>query len=249
MDSLNCEFLRANNGWHCHPLPDRVEETLYVCTPIVLEGGKPLDFFLIARGQNLLFTDDCLTMFALGSEGVVLDKRHHWRGLQNLVERFDFYMTERGAIETLIPANELAWHFNRILRMFSAVAGWQADKLEQGDSDFWLTDEVERLLREKAPTRQLVSNVHVTLKGAPFDFDFRWGTLLVDALPPTARAVSSRLRKAILAAQDDADLGLLFIIDDREDRAKAEREQAVLGQVADTTTLSDFAERYVVLQD
>ncbi|MEO8779937.1 MAG: hypothetical protein ABI389_14870 [Rhodanobacter sp.] len=74
-----------------------------------------------------------------------------------------------------------------------------------------------------------------------------WGSIYVDAINPSAQSVSSRLRKAILASQEDSDIGLLFILDNRFDPEKADREFPVLAQVANTVRLSEFAENYVAL--
>jgi len=249
MTTLDCQFLRANNGWHCKSIEGRGEEILYVSSPVLFADAKPFDFYLIRRGGNLIFTDDGLTLFSLRSCGLELDNRRNWKGVDAIVSGLGFKIDDDGAIHTLIPEGQLAWWMNRVLRMFCAIAEWQKDRLDQDDADFGLTDEVERLLKLKAPGRLLTLNPKVKLKGIEYAFDFLWGDTLVDAIAPTAQTVSSRLRKAILATQQNDDLNLLFILDDRFDRARADRELPVLGSVAKTTRLTDFAEHYVVLQE
>jgi len=249
MSAIDCKWFSANNGWHCAKIEGRTEETLYVSTPVVLADGKPLDFYLIKRGNTFIFTDDGLTIFALQNYGVDIDSRRHLKGLEAVTDRMGFKIAENGAIEALIPEEQVAWWMGRVLRMFCGIADWQAERFDQHDEDFSLTEEVERLLKIKAPNRKLVNNPRVKLKGVDYSFDFLWGEIYVDAISPTAQSVSARLRKAILATQDNDDVGLLFILDDRFDRNRADRELPVLGQVAETVRLSDFAQHYMVLQD
>lgn len=249
MTTLDCQWFSANNGWHCTKIERHAEETLYVSTPILLADGKPLDFYLIKRGSTFFFTDDGLTLFALQNYGINIDSRRHLKGLESITDRMGFNITENGAIEALIPGDQAAWWMGRVLRMFCGVADWQAERFDQHDEDFTLTDEVERLLKVKAPNRKLTINPRVKLKGLDYNFDFLWGETYVDAIAPTAQSVSARLRKAILATQGDDDISLLFILDDRFDRERADRELPVLGQVAETVRLSDFAQHYIVLQD
>lgn len=249
MSAIDCKWFSANNGWHCTRIEGRTEETLYVSTPVFLADGKPLDFYLIKRGSTFIFTDDGLTIFALQNYGIDIDSRRHLKGLEAVTDRMGFKIAENGAIEALIPEEQIAWWMGRVLRMFCGIADWQAERFDQHDEDFSLTEEVERLFKIKAPNRKLVNNPRVKLKGVDYSFDFLWGEIYVDAISPTAQSVSARLRKAILATQDNDDVGLLFILDDRFDRDRADRELPVLGQVAETVRLSDFAQHYTVLQD
>jgi hypothetical protein len=249
MNALDCAWFHANNGWHCERLEGRTQETLYVSTPVLLADGKPLDFYLLRQGRNLAFTDDGLTLFALQNAGIEFGSRRQIKGLESITERLEFTITDAGAIEALIPEEQLAWWMSRVLRMFVGIAEWQAERIAQHDTDFALTDEVERLLRMKAPNRVLVVQPRVKLKGIDYAFDFLWGSTYVDAINPSPQSVSSRLRKAILATQEDTDIGLLFILDNRFDPEKADRELPVLGAVANTIRLSDFAESYVVLEE
>jgi len=249
MSGIDCHWFSANNGWHCKKLAGREEETLYVSSPVLLADGKPLDFYLVKRGNAFIFTDDGLTLFALQNYGIDIDGRRHLKGLEAVCDRLGFKISDAGAIETLIPEDQVAWWMGRVLRMLCGVVEWQQERFDQHDEDFSLTEEVERLLRIKAPNRKLVPHPKVKLKGVDYSFDFLWGETYVDAISPSAQSVSARLRKAILATQDNDDIGLLFILDDRFDRDKADRELPVLGQVAETVRLTDFAQYYAVLQE
>lgn len=248
MNALDCTWFHAHNGWHCQRLEGRSQETLYVSTPVLLADGKPLDFYLLRQGKNLAFTDDGLTLFALQNFGIEFGNRRQIKGLESITERLEFTISDAGSIEALIPEDQLAWWMSRVLRMFVGVAEWQAERIAQHDTDFALTDEVERLLRIKAPDRHLVVAPRVKFKGIDYTFDFLWGSIYVDAINPSPQSVSSRLRKAILATQDDTDIDLLFILDNRFDPEKADRELPVLGQVAKTIRLTDFADSYVALE-
>lgn len=245
MIALDCRWFTANSGWRCS-LVEQPTHALYVSSPVILADGKPIDFYLMHRSPGLFFSDDGLTLFALENHGIEIESRRQLQGLESTIRSWGFTLTENGAIEGEIPTEEFEWWTNKILRMFCAIAEWQAERIEQNDRDFGLTDEVERLLRMKAPNRELIANPHVTLKGVDYSFNFRWGTTLVDAIPPTAQSVSARLRKAILATQEDDDIDLFFILDDRTEAMRAARELPVLGQVARTTLLSDFERSYPV---
>lgn len=247
MEPLNCQNFFKRSGWRCKVIGGEGAECLYVSTPLVLADGKPLDFYLEARGENLLFSDDGLTLFSLRNFGFMLDDRRNWKGLENIAENYGFAISESGVIEGVFPARSLALWTGRVLKMYAEISTWQTERLEQEDEDFSLTREVERLLRAKAPERTIEHNVSLRLGKSEFTFDFLWGAIYVDAVSPIPQAVNSRLRKGIMANKEgNKDIGLLFILDDRKHPDKAERELAVLGQVARTVRLSDFAHQYVV---
>lgn len=244
MERLDCQFLVKHNGWHCHLLEGRAEEVLYVSTPVLFADGKPFDFYLTRRGATLVLTDDGLTLYALRNYGMQLDSRRSWRGIESIVGPLGFQLEEDGSITCILPSEQLAWWMNRILRLACAIAEWQNERIEQGDTDFGLTEEVERIMRLKAPNRSLTHHPRVKLKGVDYAFDFLWGDTYVDALAPSATSVSARLRKAIFASQENDAMRMLFVLDDRVDEGKARRELPVLGAVAQTILLNDFETHY-----
>lgn len=247
MESLTCQDFFRRSGWRCKVITGQGGDCLYISSPLVLADGKPLDFYLECRGSIVLFTDDGLTLFSLRNYGFVLDDRRNWKGLENIAQLYGFAIDERGAIEGTFQLEQLQLWMGRILKMFCAITTWQTERMEQEDEDFSLTKEVERLLRLKAPNRPIDHNVSLRLGKSEFTFDFLWGSIYVDAVPPIPQAVNSRLRKGILAAKEgSSDVSLLFVLDDRKYPDKADRELGVLGQVAHTVRLSDFADSYVI---
>lgn len=248
MDALTCKEFFSLSGWRCQPLVTEANASvLYVSTPLVLADGKPIDFYLEVRGDTVLFSDDGITMFSLRNYGFALEDRRNWRGLESIVELYGFTLGEDGAITSVFPSREMRLWSGRMLKMFCAVSAWQVDRMDEEDEDFSLTREVERLLILKAPDRPLERNVQARFGRSEFTFDFLWGNIYVDAVPPIPQAVNARLRKAIMVEkQADDDIGLLFVMDDRRYPDKAEREIGVLGQVAQTVRLSDFADRYTI---
>lgn len=216
----------------------------YISTPIVLSGGKPLDFYLIQRGKLIEFTDDGMTLFALRCIGYQLSDKRHWRGLENIGTKFGFSLSSEGAFEAIFPDSELDDWGGRIVRLFASLADWEEERESEGDNDFSLTDEVAMLLHAKAPDRQLTRNVTVKLGKIEAVFDFLWGDTYVDAIRPVQQAVNARLRKALLINRGEEAMKMLFIIDDRSQQEKADDEIAVLGEITKTIRLTDFERHY-----
>lgn len=216
----------------------------YISTPIVLPGGKPLDFYLIPRGEHLEFTDDGVTMFALSGLGYQLGDKRNWKGLENLAVKYGFKLTEAGAFEAAFLKSELPEWGGRIIKLFAAIAAWEDERFSEGDTDLSLAAEIEMLLRAKAPEKLLVRNAIVKLGRNEISFDFLWGDTYVDAIRPVAQSVNARLRKAVLINRCEDPLKLLFIVDNRGQEERAEAEISVLGDIASTIRLTDFEKHY-----
>ncbi|MCI8210141.1 hypothetical protein AUC61_11400 [Pseudomonas sp. S25] len=244
MGNTSCDDFFVKSGWHCQAIENGSRKATYISTPITLPGAKPLDFYLFADGENLEFTDDGITVFALRSLGYPLGDKRNWRSLENIAIRHGFSLSGAGAFEAVFLESELDVWGAKILRLFSSVVAWEEDRFSEGDTDFSLTQEVELLLRAKDPTRHLDRNVLINVGGVGTHFDFLWGTTYVDSVTPTANAINARLRKALQVNKADDPVDVLFIVDDRDKRRKADEEIAVLGDLAPTIRLTDFEEFY-----
>lgn len=243
MSSKACSIFFEKSGWYCNVIDVAGHPATYVSTPITLPGGKPLDFYLVSHGDQIEFTDDGVTLFALRSLGYPLGDKRNWRGLENIAIKHGFSLSETGAFEAIFPEPELEMWGANILRLFCAIASWEEDRFSEGDTDFSLTEELEILLRAKAPDRKIERNVMVQLGKSEAHFDFLWGTTYVDAVQPVANAVNARLRKALLINKEVDKVDVLFVVDDRDKQRKADEEIAVLGDLSPTIRLTDF-ERY-----
>lgn len=244
MASINCSNFFASAGWHCQVIATGNGQATYISTPITLPGGKPLDFYLTARGEHLEFTDDGVTIFALRTLGYPLSDKRNWKGLENIAVKFGFSLKDTGAFEAMFPADELDDWGGRIIRLFSALASWEEDRYAEGDTDFSLTDEVAMLLQAKDPGRKLTRDMTVKLGKAEAHFDFLWGNTYVDAVRPVQQAINSRLRKALLINRSEEKIEVLFIVDDRNQQEKADDEISVLGEISPTIRLTDFEKHY-----
>ncbi|MBA1213401.1 DUF1828 domain-containing protein [Pseudomonas oryzihabitans] len=244
MKAIGCNSFFAAAGWSCRVIETGGMPATYISTPVILPGGKPLDFYLITKGELIEFTDDGLTMFALSGLGFQLSDKRNWRGLENIAIKYGFKLSDSGAFEALFAKHELPDWGGRIVRLFAALAEWEADRFAEGDSDFSLTEEVEMLLRAKAPDSTIIRNPSLRLGKADISFDFLWGDVYVDAIRPIAQSVNSRLRKAVLINREENAPKLLFIVDDRENPERAEAEIGVLGDIASTIRLTDFERHY-----
>lgn len=240
MTAITCQTWAEQAGWRCGSVTHNDDRALYIVTPINFADGKPLDFYIRESAVGYEMTDDGMTLFALRGLGYAVDDRRNWRGIEKLAAQFGFELTEKGVLRATIPDDKLTDFSGRILQFFAGVVAWEAERFRDADSDFSLTREVERILRLKDSKLSLVRNV--TVPANDVTFDFQWGETYIDAIKPTAQAVSARLRKAILiGAVDDDQIKVLFIVDDRADRAKATKEMAVLAHVARTVRYTDFA--------
>lgn len=244
MNTLTCQNLLQTLGWRCQYLEQHA--ALYVSTPILLPGGSPLDFYLTQSRGMINFTDDGLTLFQLRGLGFKLDDNRSTRGIAQIAKDCGFDVDQSGAIVGSMPQNEGGVLGQAIVHLFTKIARWQEEHFEARDADQTLADEVERMMRGKAPAIAIERDPAIRLaNGETVDFMFRWGHQLVDAIPADARATSSRMRKAILV-QRDAEIApdILYIVDDRQRPIKASSEAALLGQIAKAMRLSDFQAHY-----
>ncbi|QOI03386.1 DUF1828 domain-containing protein [Pseudomonas savastanoi] len=247
MCALGCGDFFAKAGWHCQTIRAGSGSTTYISTPITLPGGKPLDFYLIQKGELVEFTDDGITLFALKSIGYALSDKRNWKGLDNIGLKFGFRLADTGAFEAIFPLAEMDQWGAKILRLMAAVATWEEERSAEGDNDFSLTDEIEMLLRAKEPDRKLTRNAVLQVGKVEMSFDFLWGNTYIDAVAPIPQSVNPRLRKAVLISKADDPADVLFIVDDRAGkRKKAEDEVSVLGGLAATILFSDFQQHYSV---
>jgi hypothetical protein len=244
MCTIECSDFFAQAGWHCQTIDAGSGPATYISTPITLPGGKPLDFYLIRRGELIEFTDDGIALFALRSLGYTLADKRNWKGLDNLGLKFGFQLSDAGAFEATFPTTELGSWSGKILRLMAAIASWEEDRAAEGDADFSLTDEIEMLLKAKAPDRAIVRNAALKVGKVEMSFDFLWGDTYIDAVAPIPQSVNPRLRKAVLISKVDSPADVLFIVDDRGNRQKAEDEIGVLGGLAATILFSDFQQHY-----
>ena len=244
MCTIGCSDFFAKAGWHCQTIDAGSGPATYISTPITLPGGKPLDFYLISRGKFVEFTDDGIALFALRSLGYTLSDKRNWKGLDNLGLKFGFELSDAGAFEATFPLSDLDAWGGKILRLMSSIATWEEEKSAEGDTDFSLTDEIEMLLRAKAPNRKITRNAALKVGKVDMTFDFLWGEIYIDAVAPIPQSVNPRLRKAILINKVDNPADILFIVDDRGSKQKAEDEIGVLGGLASTILLSDFQQHY-----
>jgi len=245
MCTIECSDFFVRAGWHCQTISAGSGPATYISTPITLPGGKPLDFYLISRGELVEFTDDGITLFALRSIGYALSDKRNWKGLDNLAQRYGFHLSDAGAFEATFPAFEMDQWGGKIIRLMASIAAWEEERAAEGDTDFTLTDEIEMLLRAKAPDRKIVRNAALKVGKVEMSFDFLWGNTYIDAVAPLPQSVNPRLRKAVLISKVENPADILFIVDDRgAKKQKAEDEIGVLGGLAATILFSDFQQHY-----
>ncbi|WP_303229184.1 DUF1828 domain-containing protein [Comamonas kerstersii] len=239
LQCCNSYFKQA--GWHCSEVCGTDgDNTLYISTPIVLSGGKPLDFYVQRKGSKVMLSDDGITMFALRSLGFNLTDKRHWKGLENIAKRHNFSLSENGEFEAVFYEEHDASWGGKMLLFCADIYAWEKEHSSQGDTDFSLTDHVEAILRRMRPDRLIESHATVQIGSSELEFDFKWGNFFVDAIRPSNQAVNARLRKGILMQRIEEDSNVLFIVDDRLDAAKARQELSVLAGVANAIALTDF---------
>lgn len=235
---LLCDDFSTFTGWQCQKAPDG---SLFISTPVLLNDGTPLGFFLEQNGNLTSFSDEGLTLFAMRNMGIDMADRRNWKGLANTIEKLDFKLEDDGEIVMDFPTEHSALWFSNITRLMGAIADWQQERFELDDTQFHLTRDVEALLKAKDPGRKLDTNVTAKIDGHSFKFDFLWGDTYIDAMKPSAKSTGPRLRKAIMARPLALHgSNMLVIVDDRDNSKKAKEEVAVLSQVVDVKTYTAF---------
>lgn len=241
---VNCQNLMRHLGWHCRFLER--EGALYVSSPARLPNGSPFDFYLTEEGGHIHVTDDGLTLFHLRGLGYPLNDGRSLRGIASIAESVGLTLDDSGAIVGMARPDQMASLGQKMQLFSSRVLDWESEHFSSCDSDLSLADEVERLMKGKAPDLPIVQAPIVKLTtGDEVSFMFKWGSQYVDAIPAATQATSSRMRKAIQVLRDqEAELSTLYIVDDRVKPELATHEVALLGQVATAIRLTDFDKHY-----
>lgn len=235
---ITCNELSRISGWHCSPAPDG---SLHISSPVILQDGTPLGFFVSQEWDRIDVSDEGMIIFSLRNQGIDLYDRRNWRSLDIITSRLGFTLNDSGEIGGSFSVKDSAFWFSNLTRLLGAIADWQQEQIDFDDVDFQLTQDVEALLRAKAPDRHLQIAPAIKIKNSRITFNFLWGDTYVDAIPPKARVVSARMRKAAIAqGLELKGFNVLFIVDDRSDPAKAREEVALLAQLSDAKTYSNF---------
>lgn len=237
------EFFKAS-GWRCATVPvSEHTACLYVSLPVSFSTGRPCDVYILEETSGrLTLSDDGDTLSHFHSAGFELNDKRRWRGLVDIANNHGLELTSEGELTATFPREKLPEVINHLLQFFSAIIAWEKERFEAGDQDYSLTQEVERLLHILEPDREVTPSPTLATPSGSVSFDFKWGDTYVDAIRPNAQSVNSRLRKAVMI-QGEETPDVLFVIDDRLSRAKAQSELGVLGTLARTTLLSDMQHR------
>lgn len=234
------DFFKAS-GWRCATIPVSDHAAcLYVSLPVSFSTGRPCDVYILEEaGGYLTLSDDGDTLSHFNSAGFELNDKRRWRGLIDIANSHGLELTKGGELTATFPREELPEVVNHLLQFFSAIIAWEKERYETGDQDYSLTQEVERLLHILEPSREVTSSPTLETPGGKVSFDFKWGDAYVDTMRPNVQSVNSRLRKAVMIQGEEMP-EVLFVIDDRVSRVKAQSELSVLGSLATTTLLSDM---------
>lgn len=243
---ITCQNLMHLLGWRCRELPEH--GAIYISTPARLPGGTPLDFYLTQHDGYVHLSDDGLTLFHLRGLGYALDDGRSQRSIASIAEAVGLELDDSGAIVGAARPEQISALGQKIQFLTSKIVEWELEHFAASDSNLSLADEVERLMKGKAPHLPIVQAPTLKLSsGDEVSFTFRWGDKFVDAVPPVTQATSARMRKAIQVMRDlEADWDTLYIVDDRLKPGLAEHEVGLLGQVAPAVRLSDFDRHYEV---
>lgn len=241
---INCQNLMRHLGWYCRPLEQHA--ALYVSSPTRLPNGSPFDFYITQEGEHFHITDDGLTLFHLRGLGYALNDGRSLRGIANIAESVGLTLDDTGAVSGIARIDQLPSLGQKMQLFSSRILDWEREHFSSSDSDLSLADEVERLMRGKAPQLPIVPMPTIKLAtGDEVTFMFKWGDQYVDAITPATQATSSRMRKALQVMRDqDTEIDTLYIVDDRIKPELATHEVALLGQVASAIRLSDFDKHY-----
>lgn len=248
---ISCKDFFSRSGWRCQALEGvgGTPGALYVSTPFLLSGRKPLDFYVEEGVGDFKIYDDGATLFALSNLGFDLSDRRNWRSLHSLAEKYSFVLSEDGEFIGTCKGDEFMELSANALALFSAIRTWEKERSREGDADFSLSKQVEEILFKNSPDRRLQAGAIATVGLIEVNFDFLWGDIYVDALNPVANAVNSRLRKGLLMKRLEQTDRVLFIVDDTHVPSKAEAETAVLKSVAPSlklSTMRNLSSRYEV---
>ncbi len=233
---LNCDWAGALARYDCRQVRDlHGGDALEIGTPFSLPGGAAIVLYVVQQGAHVLITDNGDTVTHLSALG--LDVWHGAR-LKQIRERAQPYgmtLDQAGDLRCLGTAEQAPFLFAKAISGVLAVGDWSAAQLRVEITSRDLAAEAEPYIIARAPDARFERNKSVRgASSTEYKFDILHGADLVDVIAPSAQASGSSMRKAGDVQNGPFSDGMspLFIVDDREDPARASQEISIIASIA-----------------
>lgn len=241
-----CANLTHLLGIACMPL-DEAGRIALIETPFRFADGEAMPLFVEMVGDNhLRFFDDGLTVWHLRGRGVALGDARKAKFLKAIAEAHSVQLDDELCFEVASGPQDAPEAFQRLQRALLAVAAWEQEHENSDVDTALLLDEVAQALTLANPAVLVERDVElVGITKVPMRFDLRQGGEYVLAIGPRAQSASGAIRKLLDVRNLPANAALSFrvVIDDRKDKASADREGLVVSTVATVELLSALQAR------
>lgn len=223
---MSCEELFGRMGFSCSK---RGNNTYRIDTPISFPNGEPISLYFIDRGNSVLVSDNADTLFHLSSVGMDLSDRKKWRGVSQIANTFGIKLENTGAVTGLALASGAHDLVARFIGAMLAIAEMEREYVGLTDEMALFIDEVEMHLRVWKPNESIERYPQIKgHSGRVHTFHFHFGNELIEAAKPHSNKTGSILRKAADIQNAAIPLGIMIVMDDREDPERAKAETDIL---------------------
>ena len=235
-----CLQLIETLGLSCYPLSNDGEVAM-IATPFKFEDGDEIPVFIEkTAGQVRFFDDGGVLMHFLG-RGLNFDNKRKLRFLNNIAGLHGTTLNEDGELEIWSLESGASNAFAKYMATILALTSWEKDQKGTHQDVALFFEEVEMYLTAWKRTKDILKQQDSRgVSGHTYKLDFIIEENAFLAIYPSARAVSSALRKMIdiTSSPSNQDLSITVILDDRKDQESARAEGLVLGAVADVLMMS-----------
>lgn len=240
---MKCADIFNKLGFECSSVPLASGRTaLRITTPICTLDGTPFNVIIQdLEDGRINISDDAETFFALNGEGFKTLDRRKWSSFRNSADSVGIKLSDQGEFYATYESEDLEFVFGDWLQFFSLIVEWQRERSGRADSEIEFADEVEFQLKAIWPNEKISRDYKVTgYSGAEYDYDFKIGARLIDAVSPDSRSTGSRLRKILDTQKLDSEAEIQIIMDDRVNPDRARAEIGIISAIAKVKKYSDL---------
>jgi hypothetical protein len=236
---MNCEGLLERLGFNCR---DVGREVVAVSTPFSFCDGEPIGFYLRAKSNSILLSDNADTLAHLAAIGFDISDRKKWKGIKQSISLFGFELLDSGEIVGESFDATAQSLFEKYVGAILTVADFERDYLGISEELDQYLKEVEFSLRVWKPDSEVSHFASAEgHSGRVHKFHFEQDNTLIDAARPHQNRTGSILRKSADVLNTGTAKKIMVVMDDRDDLERAKVETDILSTMVSVIAYSSLA--------
>lgn len=235
-----CSKLAEVIGMSCQSLSDDGNIAI-IGTPFQFDDGGHIPVFVESDGRTLRFFDDGGVLLHLLGRGMQLDNHRKTRFLKGLTEPHGVLLNKLGELEIKVPEEQAAAAFASYISSMLAIVRWEREQEGVATDLSLLLDEVALCLRAwKQNARFEEQPTYTGISGHIYKLDFKLDDDAVLAIAPHPTTLNAAAKKLldIRGSEENANLRIIVVIDDRRDGEAARREGRIFDALGNVLMMS-----------